>query len=116
MLTYAREARPLHNRHIVGQSRSTTARLAIVVTLGAVGALAAVGCVLAGLFELQGFGGPRDSDPRALYLCGLAILLTASLGVPLLAWRALLPKSPPAWLLVAVPVSAVVLLLLGLSR
>ncbi|MGI8707110.1 MAG: hypothetical protein ACR2LG_02740 [Actinomycetota bacterium] len=99
----------------MGTRGSRAGRFAIVMSLGVIGALSAAGCVLAGLFELQGFGGPRDSDPRALYLCGLAILLTASLGLPLLVWRALLPQSPPGWLLGAVPVGAAVLLLLGLG-
>ena len=37
-----------------------------VAGAAALGALFAVGCVLAALFEAQGFGGDRDSDPRRL--------------------------------------------------
>jgi hypothetical protein len=79
------------------------------------GALLAVGCVIAALFELQGFGGPRDAGPRAGYLLALAAGFVASVAVPVVLWRALLPDSAPAWAVVAVPCAIVVLVLLGVG-
>jgi hypothetical protein len=79
------------------------------------GALFAVGCVIAALFELQGFGGPRDEGPRAGYLLALAAGFAASVLVPVALWRVLLPDSAPAWALVAVPSVVVVLVLLGVG-
>jgi hypothetical protein len=71
---------------------------------------------VAALFELEGFG-DRDGDPSGLYLLALAEGFAACVGVPLLAWRALLPRSAPAWALAAVPGAAVVVLVgLGLRH
>ena len=91
--------------------------LRIIAVGGAclVGALLAVGCVIAALFELQGFGGPRDAGPRPGYLLALAAGFAASVLVPVALWRALLPDSAPAWALVAVPCVVVVLVLLGVG-
>ena len=77
-----------------------------------------MGCLLATMFELQGFGAPRDSEPRLAYLLGLGFLYAVSAGAPLLAWRALLPENPPGWKSVAVFLGAAVVLTfgLGLSR
>jgi len=80
-----------------------------------VGALLAVGCVIAALFELQGFGGPRDAGPRAGYLVALAASFAASVAVPVALWRALLPDSAPGWAVVAIPCVLVVLALLGVG-
>ena len=43
-------------------------KVIVVFAAVALGALLATGCALAVLFELQGFGTPRDSDPRPLYI------------------------------------------------
>jgi hypothetical protein len=79
------------------------------------GALLAVGCVIAALFELQGFGGPRDAGPRAGYLTVLAAGFAASVAVPVALWRALLPESAPGWALVAIPCVLIALVLLGVG-
>jgi hypothetical protein len=72
-----------------------TIRSAIVVAACVLGGLAAFGCGLAALFEVQGFGRSRE-EIRPLYLASLFLGLGASLVVPVLLWRALLPESAPA--------------------
>jgi hypothetical protein len=87
----------------------------VVVAAAALGALFAIGCLIAALFEVQGFGRPRDTDPRAGYLFLLALAFAACIAVPVWLWRWLLPESAPGWLL-ALAVSVVgVVLILGLS-
>lgn len=66
--------------------------MAVVVAIGALGALFAFGSLIAVLFELQGFG-DRDGDPDAAYLVLQASALGLSVALPLLAWRILLPRS-----------------------
>lgn len=90
-------------------------RALVVAVAGAVGALFAVGCAIAILFELQGFGRARDTDPRTAYLLALAVGFAVCVGLPVLVWRALLPDSAPGWGLAAVPLVAGVLLVLGIS-
>jgi hypothetical protein len=87
-------------------------RIAVVIAAAALGALFGVGCLVAALFELQGFGAPRDTDPRALYLLALGAGLALCVAGPLVLWRLLLPDSSPGWG-VAVG-SAVVILVLAL--
>lgn len=70
----------------------TGARVAAVVVVGALGALCALGSLVAALFELQGFG-DRDGDPDAGYLAVQAAALGLSVALPLLTWRLLLPRS-----------------------
>ena len=65
--------------------------LTVVVGL-ALGALFAVGCLVAMHFELSGFG-DRDGEPSTLYLLVLGLGLLGSIGLPLVIWRALLPRS-----------------------
>lgn len=43
---------------------SVAMRGTIVLVCAAAGALGGIGCLIAGLFELQGFGTPQDSEPR----------------------------------------------------
>jgi len=43
------------------------------LVVGYLSGLFALGCALAALFEIQGFGGPRDQGPRPLYLIALAV-------------------------------------------
>ena len=45
-------------------------------------ALVAIGCGLAILFELDGFGRPRDTEPRLWYVALLALGLVVSAAVP----------------------------------
>ena len=73
----------------------TALRGAVVAIAAALGALFAVGCVIAALFEAQGFGRPRDTDPRTGYLLLLAAALVACVGVPYWLWRRLLPDTAP---------------------
>ena len=55
--------------------------LTVVVGL-ALGALCAVGVLVAALFERDGFG-DRDGEPSTAYLLALAVGLVASFGLPL---------------------------------
>ena len=87
----------------------------VVVAAVALGALLAVGALTAALFEAQGFGRPRDAEPRADYQLLLALGLAASIGVPAYLWRRLLPSSGPGWQLGAGVTVAGMLLILGIS-
>src|SRR6476619_4458952 len=80
----------------------------------ALGMLVAVGCLLAALFEVQGFGGPRDVGPRTGYLIELALGFVAAIAIPALLWRRLLGTGP-GWVLTALVSAAGVVLILGLS-
>ena len=77
------------------------------------GALFAVGSVIAAMFELQGFG--TDADPRTWYLLLVAGGFVVSVTVPIALWRVLLPRSSPSWALAAIPAVAAVLVVLGIS-
>ena len=95
----------------------TIQRLLKVVAVGvavALGALAGVGCLLAALFEVQGFGGPRDQGPRAGYLVELAVMFVAAVLIPVLLWRRLLGSGPGLIVAGLVAVAGVVVIL-GLS-
>ena len=89
--------------------------LTVVVGL-ALGALCAVGVLVAALFERDGFG-DRDGEPSTAYLLALAIRLVASFGLPLMLWRTLLPSrfSWPAALVATVVAVAGVVWILGIS-
>jgi hypothetical protein len=90
-------------------------RRTVVGVAVALGALFAFGSVLAALLELQGFG-DRDADPSAGYLLLLALGFAASVGIPLLLWRALLPgPSARALAGAALLATAGALLILGIS-
>jgi hypothetical protein len=80
----------------------------------ALGALAAFGCLLAALFEIQGFGGPRDQGPRSGYLIELALGFVASVLIPVLLWRRLLGGGP-GWVVAGAVAAAGVLIILGVS-
>jgi len=86
-----------------------------VAAAAALGALFAVGCVLAALFEAQGFGRERDTAPRAGYLLLLALAFAASVAVPAWLWRRLLPGSAPPWPLAFGAAVAGVVLILGIG-
>jgi hypothetical protein len=79
----------------------------------ALGALFAFGSIVAAHFELGGFG--RDGDPRAGYLCLLALGFVGSVGIPWLLWRVLLPHSAPGLIIVFVTSLAGAVLILGMS-
>jgi len=80
------------------------------------GALAAIGCLLAALFEVQGFGRPRDAEPRTGYLIELAVGFVASVAIPALLARWLLPRGGPALFVIAAVIAVGgVLLILGMS-
>ncbi len=81
----------------------------------ALGALAAFGCLLAALFEVDGFGGPRDQGPRSGYLIvELALGFVASILIPVLLWRRLLGGGP-GWIVAGAVAAAGVVIILGLS-
>ena len=89
--------------------------LTVVVGL-ALGALFVVGVLVAALFERDGFG-DRDGEPSTAYLLALALGLVASVGLPLVLWRTLLPGrfSWPAALTATVVAVAGVVWILGIS-
>jgi len=93
----------------------TGLKAVVVAAAAALGALLAVGALLAALFEAQGFGRARDTEPRTGYLLLLALGFAVSIGVPAYLWRRLLPSSAPGWTLVSAFAVAGVLLLLGIS-
>ena len=83
--------RALATSENASENATVAAARILAVALGmAVGALFAVGCLVAALFERDGFG-DRDGDPSTGYLLALAVGLAASLGLPVALWRALLP-------------------------
>jgi hypothetical protein len=86
----------------------------VVVVAVALGALFAFGCVVAALFEVQGFG-RRSGEPRAGYLLLLALSFLASIGIPWLLWRQLLPHSAPSWIVALITSAAGVVLIFGMS-
>ena len=61
-----------------------------MVAATTLGALLAFGCLIAALFEVQGFAGERDTDPRIGYLLLLALGFAACVSVPYWLWRRLL--------------------------
>ncbi|MEJ5867140.1 hypothetical protein WDV85_05210 [Pseudokineococcus sp. 5B2Z-1] len=68
------------------------ARIALVAGLAAAGLLAVVGCGLALLFEVQGFGVPRDTPPRAGHVLGYGTGALAGVVVPAAVAWLLLPR------------------------
>ena len=95
----------------------TMQRLLKYVAVGvavALGALAGVGCLLAALFEVQGFGGPRDQGPRFSYLVELAVVFVVAVLIPVFLWRRLLGSGPGLSVAGCVAVAGVVVIL-GLS-
>ena len=66
-------------------------RTAAALVAAVAGAFFAVGFAIAILFELQGFGRPRDTDPRVWYVALLVAGLVACMAVP--AWLAQRPGS-----------------------
>jgi ABC-type sugar transport system permease subunit len=89
--------------------------MTLLAVAAGLGALFAIGSVLAAMFEVQGFGRP-PSDPRPLYLASLALAFFASIAVPVLLARWLLPQrgGPVGTVLLAVGAVGAVALL-GLS-
>ena len=73
--------------------RATTAgrgaRLTLVVVASAAGAIVAIGSAVAAMFERDGFGRPRDTEPRLWYLALLAVAVALAVGIPvaLVAWH-----------------------------
>ena len=87
----------------------------VVAAAAGLGALFAVGALIAALFEAQGFGRPHDAEPRAAYLLLLALGLAASIGVLAYLWQRLLPASAPGPKAVAALAVVGMLLILGIS-
>jgi len=61
-------------------------RLGAALVAIVAGAFFAVGFAIAVLFELQGFGRPRDTDPRLWYVALLVLGLAACAAVPSWLW------------------------------
>lgn len=74
---------------------AATVRYVIVAAACVVGAFCAFGFGIAALLELDGFGRPRDTGARPLYLVSLFAGLAASVVGPVVLWRALLPENAP---------------------
>lgn len=96
---------------------NVAARMVVVVVLAAAGAFAVLGFGLALLFEVQGFGVPRDTAPRPGFV--LAYGAGALLGVVVpgvVAW--LLLPSGRRWVAVvtAVLAAGVLVALLGVAQ
>ena len=78
------------------------------------GMLAGIGCLLAALFEIQGFGGPRDEGPRVGYLIALAVAFVAATLIPVSLWRWLLDGGP-GWIAASLFAAVGVVVILGIS-
>ncbi len=87
----------------------------VVAAAFVVGALSATGCLIGALFEVQGFGGPRDEGPRTGYVALLAVGFAASVGVPVFLCRWLFPRSGPGWLAAGAVIVGGCVVILGLS-
>lgn len=57
----------------------TTVVASVALVLGLIGA---IGCFIAALFERDGFGRPRDSEPRSWYLALLVLGVVTCIAVP----------------------------------
>lgn len=92
----------------------TGLRLVVVVAAFFVGALFAVGSLIAALFEVQGFGS-SSAQPRPWYLASLAAALLVSVGAPFVVWRLVVPGLGARTWLLAVAALVVAVLLFGLT-
>ena len=63
-----------------------TVRWILALFLVWLGGLGVTGCVLAFIFELDGFGTPRDAGPRPLYLAGYVVLAIGCVAGAAGAW------------------------------
>src|SRR5688500_7996685 len=95
---------------------ATALKSLVVLFAAGLGALLAVGCVVAVLFEVQGFG-RGDSDPRAWYIVALTLGFIACAAAPVGVVRVVFPGRTSA---TAVAVAAIVavagmLLMLGIT-
>jgi len=62
-------------------------RIAAALVALVLGVFFAIGFAIAILFELQGFGRPRDTDARLWYVALLVLGLAACVAVPAWLWR-----------------------------
>ncbi len=93
---------------------SSAVRISVVMVVGAAGAFAVLGFGLALLFEVDGFGVPRDVPPRSGYLFVYGAGALLGVVVPAaVAW--LLLRGGRRWVLAvaAVLTTAVTVALLG---
>ena len=65
-------------------------KIAAVVAAALLGTLLLIGCGIAVMFELDGFG-RRDADPRPLYLAALTLGAALCVAAPVALSRALFP-------------------------
>ncbi|WP_298993100.1 hypothetical protein [uncultured Pseudokineococcus sp.] len=95
---------------------AVVSRGALVAVLTGGGLLVVVGCALALVFEVQGFGVPRDAEPRTWHVLGYATGALAGVLVPTVTACVLLPRGR-RWVAGAgaVLAAAVVVALLGVT-
>jgi hypothetical protein len=84
-----------------------TVRWILALFLVWLGGLGVTGCVLAFIFELHGFGSPRDAGAQPLLLTGYVALAIGCAAGAAGAWWWLLP-SARAWAVPAVAASVAV--------
>ena len=79
----------MRSRPLARRRRLAVARGALVLAAAALGVLFACGSLLAIYLELEGFGRPRDGEPRVGYLLLLALGFVASVAAPVVLARLL---------------------------
>ena len=67
----------------MGRVAVSASRVGVVLIAAFIGVLSAIGCVMAALFERDGFGRPRDSQPRTWYFALVAVGLVLSVVAPI---------------------------------
>jgi hypothetical protein len=95
---------------------TTTLKGLVVILTTGLGALFAVGCVVAVLFEVQGFG-RGDDEPRMWYIFALALGFVACVAAPVaVLWVSFPGRLSGASVAIATVVAvAGVLLMLGIT-
>lgn len=67
----------------MGRAAVSASQVGVVLIAAFIGVLSAIGCVMAALFERDGFGRPRDSQPRTWYVALMAVGLVLSIVAPI---------------------------------
>jgi len=88
---------------------------AFVGVATALGALSAIGCMLAIHFEMVGFGRIRDTQPRLSYLFLLALGFFFSVTAPAFLWCWLFEGAGRSWLIAMAVGTVFAVAMLGIS-